>query len=184
MYIKREVAQKTGKRPQTINFYVDQGLIVPDIEDRGGRGKPMVFSDRNLTEVVMISHMSRMGLSLEMAGLALSILRKGKWTSGEAVMKALDLSTEKALKKIEQATVHFEDFWVSDKYGRTEDVVLLFMQTIDETSEILLEVRVEKVSRKNEDEGFKLPKRFDPGASVVQVVFLGSIRVAAEKNLV
>jgi len=181
-YTKREVAERTGRRTNTINYYVNEGIIIPDIEPQAGRGKPMVFSDRNLVEIKMIEHMARMGVSLGVAQIALGILRKGSWYPGDILLEMHD-SAEAALKRIKKETVSFNDFWKSSKWGGLKEVVFLDMRTITDNDEQAFEHWVEVVERKSLKQGFKIKRAFDPTASVATILWLGSIKEAAKKQV-
>jgi DNA-binding transcriptional MerR regulator len=51
---KTEVAQILGESPRKIQFWVDQGLVIPDVIPPSGKGRAVIFSVKNLIEFEMI----------------------------------------------------------------------------------------------------------------------------------
>jgi len=76
-YTKSEIAKRLNEPPRKIQFWVDSGLVVPDVVPPSGRGKAMFFSGRNLIEFGMIQVLQKCSLTLETIKKIFSLLRKG-----------------------------------------------------------------------------------------------------------
>lgn len=63
-WTKKEVAEIVGLTPRTIQFYTDEGIIVPGKYAPVGRGTTRKYSAKNLVEFAVVSELSRCGLSL------------------------------------------------------------------------------------------------------------------------
>jgi len=64
-FIKKEAAKVLDITPRTIQFYTDDGLIIPEIANPTGRGTTRKYSKRNLIELLLIRELAKNGLSLE-----------------------------------------------------------------------------------------------------------------------
>lgn len=53
-YRKAEIAKILGESSRKIQYLVDEGLVIPDISPPSGKGKAMIFSEKNLIEFEMI----------------------------------------------------------------------------------------------------------------------------------
>jgi DNA-binding transcriptional MerR regulator len=125
-YLKRDIARILKKSPRTIEFWTSSGLVIPDIEPSQGKGKPRVFSGRNLLEFVMIDMLARMGVSLEVIKEILGVLRKGEWINksiANSIAKSSGLSDEEKEQKKRQNTQVFKDFWISEAWGFSRELV-------------------------------------------------------------
>jgi len=63
-WTKSEVAKVLGISPRTVQFYTDQGIIVPGVYAPQGRGTTRKYSATNLVEYAVVSELSRCGLAL------------------------------------------------------------------------------------------------------------------------
>jgi|GEM_PF-3622053 len=88
-YIRQEVTAETGLPARTIQFYTDQGLIVPDVENPVGRGTTRRYSQENIVELRIIEHLKRCGQSLKTIAVVMPYFREGKmrgqWWWSDAV---------------------------------------------------------------------------------------------------
>ena len=100
-YRKAAIAKRIGERPQTIQFWVKQGLLEPDIEPRQGKGKALVFSERNLLEAAMIHIIKeRQIVFLFTAREIMEGLRKGRYKNQV-----------------------FKDFFDNPEWGETKELI-------------------------------------------------------------
>jgi len=75
-YPKKFVAGITGLTPRTIQFYTDEGLVIPDVDDAKGRGKTRLYSALNIYEFILAKHLADYGLRLEKIKKVMSLIRK------------------------------------------------------------------------------------------------------------
>jgi len=59
IYYKKDISEILDRPLRTITQWLDSGFIVPDVEDSRGKGKPRIFSDRNIIEFAMFDFMSK-----------------------------------------------------------------------------------------------------------------------------
>lgn len=64
-YTRKQVAKIIGRPARTIQFWTDQGLVIPEIDNPVGRGTKRKYSERNLKEFEAIKQFSAFGLSLK-----------------------------------------------------------------------------------------------------------------------
>jgi len=182
-YLKRDIARIFKKRPNTIEYYTSSGLVIPDIEPSQGRGKPRVYSGRNLIEFGMIEVMQRMGISLSTVDRVLGILRKGEWSPDGFVEVMEKKGVEAAVDWKRHNIISFRSFWKSDEWGIKKELVFLDVQGLTSSGELCFEEWVEVVEKAESDTGFRVNRVFDPEASVVKILWLGSIKRAAERMI-
>lgn len=74
-YTKKEVAEITGLPYRNIQFYAEQGVVVPEIEQAGGRGKFRRYSNRNLMAFIIAGELAQYGVTVgEIRKIILSFL--------------------------------------------------------------------------------------------------------------
>jgi len=64
-YSKHEVVQILGFTSRTVQFYTDEGLIIPDVANPKGHGARRKYSRKNLFEFVLVKELTLYGLRLE-----------------------------------------------------------------------------------------------------------------------
>jgi DNA-binding transcriptional MerR regulator len=95
-FTKTQAAVALEISARTIQFYTDQGLLVPEVANPSGRGTTRKYSRKNLVELLLIRELAGYGLPLEKI---------------KAVMK---LAQEKGLDKKWDP----ESKWAQDKRAR------------------------------------------------------------------
>lgn len=75
-FTKKQSADILDITPRTIQFYTDQGLIIPEISNPVGRGKTRRYSKRNLVEFMLVRELAKNGLTLEKIKNVMSEVRK------------------------------------------------------------------------------------------------------------
>lgn len=63
-FTKKEVAKGLGLTPRTIQFWTDEGLVVPEVANPRGRGKTRLYSRKNLFQLLIIRRLTDCGLTL------------------------------------------------------------------------------------------------------------------------
>jgi DNA-binding transcriptional MerR regulator len=63
-FTKKQVAEAIGISLRTIQFYTDEGLLIPEIANPSGRGTSRKYSRKNLVEFLIIKELAKYGLSL------------------------------------------------------------------------------------------------------------------------
>jgi DNA-binding transcriptional MerR regulator len=62
---KTQAAEALEISARTIQFYTDQGLLIPEVANPSGRGTTRKYSRKNLVELLIIRELAGYGLSLE-----------------------------------------------------------------------------------------------------------------------
>lgn len=62
---KKEIVEMTGLPPRTIQFYTEEGIIIPEIENPGGRGKRRKYSEHNLKQLYILKELIGIGMNLK-----------------------------------------------------------------------------------------------------------------------
>lgn len=97
-------------------------MVVPDIEPSQGKGKPRVFSGRNLLQFGMIEVMVRMETPLSTIKNIMDVLRKGEWVPEDIK----DGYTEEEYKKWQDDnTLKIISFWGGDNWGVNMELVYI-----------------------------------------------------------
>jgi DNA-binding transcriptional MerR regulator len=105
-YRKTEIAKILGESSRKIQFWVDSGLVKPDVVPPSGKGKAMIFSENNLIQFKMIKILQMdCKLGLTTIRIILDILRKGEF-KGEK----------------------FRDFFTNPLWGQDRDVIFIQSQ--------------------------------------------------------
>jgi DNA-binding transcriptional MerR regulator len=63
-FTKKQVAEAIGISLRTVQFYTDDGLLIPEIANPSGRGTSRKYSRKNLVEFLIIKELAQYGLSL------------------------------------------------------------------------------------------------------------------------
>ena len=138
-YRKRDIAGILKKPPRTIEFWTSSGLVIPEIQPSEGKGRPRVYSGRNLQEFAMVELLARMGVSLDTIRRVLSVLRNGKWIPPREYFQTFSIKgrpseeryNELVNKEIQEHTIRFESFWTSAEWGVTTELVFVAKKMID-----------------------------------------------------
>ena len=102
-YYKRDISRIIGKPVRTIQYWTDQGIVIPDVEAPQGKGKARVYSKRNLIEFAMVELMSSGGL-MQLDLLSIKAILHG-------------------IREGHVWTYHFEDFYENPVWGRDKELV-------------------------------------------------------------
>jgi DNA-binding transcriptional MerR regulator len=63
-YTRKEVEQITGMPGRRIQFYTDNAVVIPQIEDPKGRGGTRRYSTENVFDILVINELSKYGVPL------------------------------------------------------------------------------------------------------------------------
>jgi DNA-binding transcriptional MerR regulator len=63
-FTKKQMSEAIGVSLRTIQFYTDEGLLIPEIANPSGRGTSRKYSRKNLVEFLIIKELAKYGLSL------------------------------------------------------------------------------------------------------------------------
>ena len=63
-YAKKEVSEITAVSYRNVQFYTEQGVVVPEIEVAGGRGKFRRYSNRNLISFIVAGELASFGMTV------------------------------------------------------------------------------------------------------------------------
>jgi len=63
-HTKKEVAAITGLTERQVQFYTEQGVITPDVDRGEGRGKSRRYSERNVTQFLVIKSLVDLGMTV------------------------------------------------------------------------------------------------------------------------
>lgn len=75
-FTKKEVAEVLGMKPNTIAFYTNEGLIIPEIANPVGRGTRRKYSKNNLVEILLLRTLTSHGISLGNIEYVINELRR------------------------------------------------------------------------------------------------------------
>ena len=64
-FIRKNVADLIGMPARRIQFYTDERLVIPDVENPKGRGTTRRYSEFNMIEFLIIKELANGGISLE-----------------------------------------------------------------------------------------------------------------------
>ena len=74
-YTKSEVSNFSGLTPRMVQYYVDEGLVIPDVSNPSGRGHVRRFSFNNILECAIISNIYKLGVVTKTILSILSVLK-------------------------------------------------------------------------------------------------------------
>jgi DNA-binding transcriptional MerR regulator len=83
-FTKKEVAEDLEISAGTVEYYTDEGLLIPEIANPSGRGKTRKYSRKNLLEILLIRQLASYGFSL---AIIKSIMEKARQ---KGISKMLD----------------------------------------------------------------------------------------------
>ena len=63
-FTKKQVSESLGISLRTVQYYTDEGLLIPEIANPSGRGTSRKYSKKNLAEFLIIKELAKYGLSL------------------------------------------------------------------------------------------------------------------------
>lgn len=63
-HTKQQVAAVTKLKPRQVQFYTEEGVVVPSVMEGKGRGKVRRYSDENLLEFLIIGECLGIGMTL------------------------------------------------------------------------------------------------------------------------
>jgi DNA-binding transcriptional MerR regulator len=72
---KKRVAEITGLSPRLVQFYTEEGVVIPEVDKGEGRGHARRYSRKNLYEFIIIRQLSEFGLTLETVRTLLQLVR-------------------------------------------------------------------------------------------------------------
>jgi DNA-binding transcriptional MerR regulator len=101
-YRKTEIAKKLRMSPRKTQYWVDEKIVIPEIVPPSGRGRAMLFSEKNLIEFAMAQFLQAHEFTLVEISAALQILR------GEV-----------------ETDINLEDFYTNAEWGVKKDVVVI-----------------------------------------------------------
>ncbi len=81
-----EACKILGMKRSNIQYYYDQGIIVP-VEDSSGRGSHRYFSTRNLVEITIVKHLVDLGLNVKLLERLFQSIQKSVSTENAAESK-------------------------------------------------------------------------------------------------
>jgi len=159
-YRKTEIAKILGEPSRKIQFWVDQGLVVPAISPPSGRGRAMIFSDSNLIEFEMIR-----------------VLQKQCKLNLSTIQMFLNSIREKE-----------KDFYTSAEWGHIREIVYCFGEGIKSGHEVYFRVVKGKDGTfvLQSDPKTKFTKYLEKLMNknfYFDTVMLGKIKMMAMKNL-
>ncbi|MBW2631053.1 MAG: MerR family transcriptional regulator [Deltaproteobacteria bacterium] len=64
-YTKKQISEITRLSLRLVQFYTEEGVVIPDIDEGKGRGKRRKYSCKNLTEFLLIKELSDYGITLQ-----------------------------------------------------------------------------------------------------------------------
>ena len=74
----RDVANHLGIKKRTIQYWTDVDLVIPDHLGSTGKGRALIYSNRNLIEFAMLDVMAKvLDVRLEKIAFILQFLRMG-----------------------------------------------------------------------------------------------------------
>jgi DNA-binding transcriptional MerR regulator len=95
LYQKKQVAEKlayAGITPRLVQFYTEEGIVIPDKANPSGKGSTRYYSSHNLADFLIVKKLSASGLNLEsirevMRTITKSNFRKYYFASGSKVLE-------------------------------------------------------------------------------------------------
>ena len=63
-YTKKQVSEITGLAPRLVQFYTEEGVVSPDIDEGKGRGKFRRYSIYNVFQFGLINELTHYGINL------------------------------------------------------------------------------------------------------------------------
>lgn len=126
-YIRKEVTELLGIRHSTIEVYVNNGIIVPEIDNPGGKGTRRRFSKRNLLQILITQRLVKLGLSLAEVRDVLEPFALLKDIPMVQRSKLPDVLSGKQKEKAVETVRLTKTFWESDTWDKNQDVYLMIV---------------------------------------------------------
>ena len=163
-YRKTEIARLLGEPTRKIQFWLDSGIVVPDLVPPSGRGKAVIFSYRNLIEFGMVQILHRKyGLKLGEIKIILEVLR------GEHA----DVVTD----------VDFADFYANRDWGSKRELIVIKTLPADPDGYSFLITLIDKKGIFRGPDGKEVglssilePKKDNTALYSATIMLLGSIK--------
>lgn len=194
-YLKRDIAKIIKRPTRTIQYWTDEGFVIPDIVPSEGKGKARVYSKTNLIEFAMLEIMcgpGHMYLELYDAKFLLKILRNGgEDESGyQHVMFTGSEDNRFGGSNIPKGSKVLEDFYTSAKWGKTKELACVlstdFQSYLNEEKHIRHDIEAFFILPKNGDQFVKVYRNWISSIGdsegfplVKKIIFLSAIRNAA-----
>ena len=126
-YLKRDIAKTINRPIRTIQYWTDEGLVVPDIVPSEGKGKARVYSKRNLIEFAMVNVMcgpGQMYLDLNTAKFILKVLRYGGYEKPDSNFQFVQYaeSNKKGGWYVPRGVNPIKDFYTSEDWGKVKEL--------------------------------------------------------------
>jgi len=112
-YIRKEAAETLEVKPSLIQFYTDQGIIIPGINAPTGRGTRRIYSKRNLLEILIAKRFIEHGLSVKkVKNIFFSTRLREKYTTSPSEIDQLpdELTTDQK-NQIIASSQYLNMFW-------------------------------------------------------------------------
>ena len=119
-FTKKEVSKITGLNPRQVQFYTEQGVVIP-AEDRGeGRGKARRYSMKNLADFALIQHLADFGVTVnKIRSLVMDLSWGGMLDAASEIRK--DTAVRYYLIFFKRGDEYKHKF---QKLGKDEDAIL------------------------------------------------------------
>jgi DNA-binding transcriptional MerR regulator len=99
-YTLKEVAALTEIKPQTIAFYANEGLVVPDVDNPKGKGTTRRFSKVDMVEILLIRELAKHGVSLSIIKLVIKGINEKYFIRATAAASMIEERVRKKLANI------------------------------------------------------------------------------------
>lgn len=74
-FTKKQIAETAGLTPRQVQFYVEEGIITPDVDSGRGRGNVRKYSRKNLLEFMLVKTLSDYKIGISQIREILTYLR-------------------------------------------------------------------------------------------------------------
>lgn len=75
-FTKQQVATITRLKPRQVQFYTEEGVVIPSVMEGKGRGKVRRYSEENLLEFMIIGECLGVGMTLSKLKWTMEIFRR------------------------------------------------------------------------------------------------------------
>ena len=73
----KEISKILKEKPSKISYYVNKGIVIPDINNPIGRGKVRRYSLNNMLDFLIVKELSKNGITLDTIKFVLSEIPNG-----------------------------------------------------------------------------------------------------------
>jgi DNA-binding transcriptional MerR regulator len=63
-YTKKRISELTGMTQRQVQFYTEQGVVTPEIDQGEGRGKTRLYSEHNFVQFMIIKGLTELGMTI------------------------------------------------------------------------------------------------------------------------